>query len=99
MIDFLIKELDKLPGNNERKNYLERIIQDPNIGRHDLKRIACITLIEGNFIENYYKVTLFQQIINNLKKRYNGKYFFNNMRKIFRTYFRASTRLGCKFYW
>lgn len=68
MIDLLIEELDKLPGNNKRKNYLERIIRDPNVDRHDLKRIACITLIEGNFIENYYKVTLFQQIINNLKK-------------------------------
>lgn len=48
--------LDNLENNIERKKYLKSIQNDPNIGRHDLRRIVCNTMEETNFIESYYKI-------------------------------------------
>ena len=61
--DKIKSTLDNLETNIERKNYLKSIQNDPNIGRHDLRRIVCNTMEETNFIESYYKV----EFENNLK--------------------------------
>lgn len=49
--------LDNLENNFERKKYLKSIQENPNIGRHDLRRLVCNTMEETNFIESYYKKT------------------------------------------
>ena len=49
----ILKDLDNLSSNQSRKDYLLSICKNPNIKRHDLKRIACNILIENNFIEKY----------------------------------------------
>lgn len=64
----LIKILDDLPNNDLRKNYLESIRKDPNVGRHDLSRIACNVLQENNFIESNYKVIWGNSLKNTIKK-------------------------------
>jgi hypothetical protein len=61
--DKIKSTLDNLETNIERKKYLKSIQNDPNIGRHDLRRIVCNTMEETNFIESYYKV----EFENNLK--------------------------------
>jgi hypothetical protein len=61
----LIKELDALSSNKERKEYINAILRNPNISRDSLKRIACIALIEDNFIDKYYKY----DFIDFIKKR------------------------------
>lgn len=66
----LIEILDNLPNNNMRKNYLESIRKDPNIGRHDLLRLACNVLQESNFIESHYKVSFVGYLKKKLKISY-----------------------------
>lgn len=61
--DKIKSTLDNLETNIERKKYLKSIQNDPNIGRHDLRRIVCNTMEETNFVESYYKV----EFENNLK--------------------------------
>lgn len=60
--------LDNLENNIERKKYIKSIQNDPNIGRHDLRRIVCNTMEETNFIESYYKVEFKNNLQTMLKK-------------------------------
>lgn len=67
----LIKILDDLPNNDLRKNYLESIRKDPNIGRHDLLRLACNVLQESNFLESNYNASfgdIVKKIFSKLRK-------------------------------
>lgn len=66
----LINILDNLPNNNLRRNYLESIRKDPNIGRHDLLRLACNVLQESDFIESKYKVSFVDYLKKKLKISY-----------------------------
>lgn len=50
----LIKELDNLSSNKERKEYIYSLLRNPNIPKDSLLRIACITVQEENFIDKYY---------------------------------------------
>lgn len=52
----IINILDSLPNNKTRKEYLESIRKNPNIARHDFKRISCNVLIENDFINTYYRI-------------------------------------------
>lgn len=71
-LHILINILDDLPNNDLRKNYLESIRKDPNIGRHDLFRLACNVLQESNFVESHYNIS-FGDIVKNI---------FSNLRKL-----------------
>lgn len=66
----LIKTLDDLPNNNSRKDYLESIRKNPNIGRHDLLRIACNVLRESNFIESKYKLSFVDSLKDIFRKQF-----------------------------
>lgn len=51
----LIRQLDSLPNNKARKDFLSSIQRDPELSRHHLRRLACNILVQDNFIEKYYK--------------------------------------------
>ncbi len=80
MINQLIQELDGLHTNKERKEYLLSIRRNPNIGRHDFRRIACNVLLDSNFIDNYYKTDFVDFIKKQLKKL--GGFFTKFSKKI-----------------
>ncbi|SKB93949.1 hypothetical protein [Chryseobacterium balustinum] len=69
-LHMLINILDNLPNNNLRRNYLESIRKDPNIGRHDLLRLACNVLQESDFIESKYKVSFVDSLKDIFKKQF-----------------------------
>lgn len=52
----IINILDSLPNNKTRKEYLESIRKNPNIARHDFKRISCNVLIQNDFVNTYYRI-------------------------------------------
>ncbi|KPH11853.1 hypothetical protein AMQ68_21090 [Chryseobacterium sp. ERMR1:04] len=54
----LIKQLDSLPNNTVRKDFLNSIQRDPELSRHHLRRLACNILVQENFVEKYYKKSL-----------------------------------------
>lgn len=64
----LIKDLDFLPNNDERKKYLYSIRSNPNLGRHELKRLACNILIDYNFVEEYYRLSFKESLKKHSKK-------------------------------
>jgi hypothetical protein len=51
----LIKQLDSLPNNTARKEFLNSIQRNPELSRHHLRRLACNILVQENFVEKYYK--------------------------------------------
>lgn len=79
----LIKQLDSLPNNKTRKDFLNSIQRDPELSRHHLKRLACNILVQDNFIEKYYKdsfsemfkkifskrVLIFQKVIKKINRK------------------------------
>ncbi|MCT2410059.1 hypothetical protein NZD88_21085 [Chryseobacterium antibioticum] len=58
----LINELDGLPDNKARNEFLISIKKNPLIPRHDFRRIACNILLEDNFIERNYKISILEKI-------------------------------------
>ena len=64
MINELIQEINGLNTNKERKEYLLSIRRNPNISRHDFRRIACNVLLDSDFIESYYKTDFVDLVIN-----------------------------------
>ena len=66
----ILKDLDNLSSNQSRKDYLLSICKNPNIKRHDLKRIACNILIENNFIEKYYRESFLVSLENLLLEKF-----------------------------
>lgn len=66
MIDNLIEELNRLPDNKTRNEYLASIQKDELLERHSLKRIACNVLIDDDFINQYYK----EDLTSKLKKTF-----------------------------
>jgi len=51
----LIKQLDSLPNNTTRKEFLNSIQRNPELSRHHLRRLACNILVQENFIDKYYR--------------------------------------------
>lgn len=51
----LIKQLDYLPNNTVRKDFLNSIQTSPELSRHHLRRIACNILVQENFVDKYYR--------------------------------------------
>jgi hypothetical protein len=51
----LIKQLDSLPNNTARKEFLNSIQRNPELSRHHLRRLACNILVQENFVEKYYR--------------------------------------------
>lgn len=70
----LIKQLDSLPNNKTRKDFLNSIQRDPELPRHHVKRLACNILVQDNFIEKYYKVS-FNEILKRIFQRYFQKFY------------------------
>ncbi|MCS3529603.1 hypothetical protein M2373_000967 [Chryseobacterium sp. JUb7] len=80
----LITELDSLPDNFKRKQYLEDLVKDKNLPKHHNRRIACNILIEDNFIEKYYR----KNIIELLKEKFQRRIIQVNLliRRILKCY-------------
>lgn len=51
----LIKQLDSLPNNTARKEFLNSIQRNPELSRHHLQRLACNILVQENFVDKYYR--------------------------------------------
>ncbi|PVV56298.1 hypothetical protein DD829_11445 [Chryseobacterium sp. HMWF035] len=51
----LIKQLDSLPNNTARKEFLNSIQSNPELSRHHLRRLACNILVQENFVDKYYR--------------------------------------------
>jgi len=51
----LIKQLDSLPNNTARKDFLNSIQRDSELSRHHLRRLACNILVQENFVDKYYR--------------------------------------------
>lgn len=51
----LIKQLDSLPNNTARKEFLNSIQRNPELSRHHLRRLACNILVQENFVDKYYR--------------------------------------------
>ncbi|MFP3598214.1 hypothetical protein [Chryseobacterium sp. SIMBA_029] len=51
----LIKQLDSLPNNTARKEFLNSIQRNPELPRHHLRRLACNILVQENFVDKYYR--------------------------------------------
>lgn len=51
----LIKQLDSLPNNTARKEFLNSIQRNPELSRYHLRRLACNILVQENFVDKYYR--------------------------------------------
>ena len=51
----LIKQLDSLPNNTARKEFLNSIQRNSELSRHHLRRLACNILVQENFVDKYYR--------------------------------------------
>lgn len=66
----ILTDLDNLPNNKSRRDFLLSICKNPDIKRHELKRIACNILIENNFIEKYYRESFLDSIQDRLLEKF-----------------------------
>lgn len=78
----LIKQLDFLPNNTARKEFLNSIQRNPELSRHYLRRLACNILVQENFVDKYYR----EDISEKLKK------LFSKTISIFQKVFKALRR-------
>ncbi len=58
----LIKQLDSLPNNTARKDFLNSIQKDPELSRHHFQRLACNILVQENFIDKYYRENISEKL-------------------------------------
>ncbi len=75
----LIKQLDSLPNNTARKEFLNSIRRNPELSRHHLRRLACNILVQENFVDKYYR----ENFIETLEK------LFSKTISIFQRIFKA----------
>lgn len=54
----LIKQLDSLPNNSARKDFLNSLLKNKDLPKYHNQRLACNILIQDNFIEKYYRESL-----------------------------------------
>ncbi len=78
----LIKQLDSLPNNTARKEFLNSIQRNPELSRHHLRRLACNILVQENFVDKYYREN-FSEMLKNL---------FSKTISIFQRIFKALMR-------
>ncbi|KMQ60782.1 hypothetical protein ACM40_13675 [Chryseobacterium sp. BLS98] len=78
----LIKQLDSLPNNTVRKEFLNSIQRNPELSRHHLRRLACNILVQENFVDKYYR----ENFIETLEK------LFSKTISIFQKIFKALRR-------
>jgi len=58
----LIKQLDSLPNNTARKEFLNSIQRNPELSRHHLRRLACNILVQENFVDKYYRENFIERL-------------------------------------
>lgn len=58
----LIKQLDSLPNNTVRKEFLNSIQRNPELSRHHLRRLACNILVQENFVDKYYRENFIEML-------------------------------------
>lgn len=68
----LIKHLDSLPNNTDRKEFLNSIQRNPELSRHHLRRLACNILVQENFVDKYYRENFSEM----LKKLFSKQFQF-----------------------
>lgn len=74
----LIKQLDSLPNNTARKEFLNSIQRNPELSRHHLRRLACNILVHENFVDKYYRENFGEM----LKKLFSKQFqFFKELLK------------------
>lgn len=78
----LIKQLDSLPNDTARKEFLNSIQRNPELSRHHLRRLACNILVQENFVDKYYREN-FSEMLKNL---------FSKTISIFQKIFKALMR-------
>ncbi len=78
----LIKQLDSLPNNTARKEFLNSIQRNPELSRHHLRRLACNILVQDNFVDKYYRENFSEML----------KKLFSKTISIFRRIFKALMR-------
>lgn len=77
--EMILSVLKQMENNDERKEFLNSIVNDKNISKDDLRKIACKTFIESNFVDNYFKVT-FEEIVK-LRLKNLSQFFNRNSKK------------------
>lgn len=72
----LIRELDELPNNPARKEFLKNLMTDKKLSKESNRKLACEIMMQENFIEKYYKESFleltnnfFKKVFEKLKKR------------------------------
>lgn len=78
--DMILSVLKQMENNIERKEFLNSILNDKNIPKDDLRKIACKTFIESNFVDNYFKVSFEEVVKFRLKKL--RQFFLKKSKKI-----------------
>lgn len=78
----LIKQLDSLPNNTARKEFLNFIQRNPELSRHHLRRLACNILVQENFVDKYYRENFSEML----------KKLFSKIISIFKGFFEALMR-------
>ncbi len=78
----LIMQLDYLPNNIARKEFLNSIQRNPELSRHHLRRLACNILVQENFVDKYYRENFSEML----------KKLFSKIISIFKGFFEALMR-------
>jgi len=78
----LIKQLDCLPNNAARIEFLNSIQRNPELSRHHLRRLACNILVQENFVDKYYRENFSEML----------KKLFSKIISIFKGFFEALKR-------
>jgi len=64
----LIRELDELPNNPARNEFLKNLMTDKKLSKESNRKLACEILMQENFIDKYYKESFLELAKNFLKK-------------------------------
>lgn len=61
-LDHLLKILENKNDNLERRNYLNSIVNDKTLAEDNLKKIASEILLEGKFLDIYFRMSFIEII-------------------------------------
>lgn len=71
VVQDIIKQLDDLPNNKARKEYLEN--ERKRISKSDIRRFALNIMINDDFVEKYYRFELIENVYKFFKSLFNFK--------------------------
>lgn len=77
----LIKQLDSLPNNTARKEFLNSIQRNPELSRHHLRRLACNILVQDNFVDKYYSEKFSEILKNFFSKKFQFRRIFKALER------------------